>query len=314
MTNPLQIIALTGLAGTGKDTAADILVTHCGFTKLAFAAALRTEVQAAFNVPAELLTRRDLKEMPTAALALVECTDMGFIGALVRANATNNVRFDVPAWFRGSLSPRQVMQLWGTEYRRAQRVNYWLDLLREHLKACMGYQQTAENSFSARRRHLEALRQASTASDSPPPATSTSGSTAVCTPTLIRPFMASAWVMRRPNTSSIPSKAAHSAVVPAHSGGRTAAAAGATDHSISTASTNVVTTNTQSTVLTTRTKPTCSSNSRKVDCSRGSMSLTWRSVSHMNFGSSVRPGKAPCTLASRSGRSFKAAQIGRAHV
>lgn len=36
-----------------------------------------------------------------------------------------------------------------------------LDLLREHLKACMGYQQTAENSFSARRRHLEALRQAS---------------------------------------------------------------------------------------------------------------------------------------------------------
>ena len=38
-----------------------------------------------------------------------------------------------------------------------------LELLREHLKACMGYEQTAESSFSARRRHLEALRQASTA-------------------------------------------------------------------------------------------------------------------------------------------------------
>ncbi len=36
-----------------------------------------------------------------------------------------------------------------------------LDLLREHLKACMGYEQTAESSFSARRRHLEALQQAS---------------------------------------------------------------------------------------------------------------------------------------------------------
>jgi tRNA modification GTPase len=35
-----------------------------------------------------------------------------------------------------------------------------LDLLREHLKACMGYQQTSESSFSARRRHLDALRQA----------------------------------------------------------------------------------------------------------------------------------------------------------
>lgn len=38
-----------------------------------------------------------------------------------------------------------------------------LELLRDHLKACMGYEQTAESSFSARRRHLEALRQASTA-------------------------------------------------------------------------------------------------------------------------------------------------------
>lgn len=36
-----------------------------------------------------------------------------------------------------------------------------LDLLRDHLKACMGYEQTAESGFSARRRHLEALRSAS---------------------------------------------------------------------------------------------------------------------------------------------------------
>jgi len=35
-----------------------------------------------------------------------------------------------------------------------------LELLREHLKECMGYQQTAESGFSARRRHLEALHRA----------------------------------------------------------------------------------------------------------------------------------------------------------
>ncbi|THG82636.1 tRNA uridine-5-carboxymethylaminomethyl(34) synthesis GTPase MnmE [Pseudomonas sp. A-1] len=35
-----------------------------------------------------------------------------------------------------------------------------LELLREHLKTCMGYEQTTESSFSARRRHLDALRQA----------------------------------------------------------------------------------------------------------------------------------------------------------
>jgi len=35
-----------------------------------------------------------------------------------------------------------------------------LEMLREHLKDCMGYDQTAESGFSARRRHLDALRQA----------------------------------------------------------------------------------------------------------------------------------------------------------
>ena len=133
MTNPLQIIALTGLAGTGKDTAADILATHCGFTKLAFADALRAEVQAAYNVPAELLTRRDLKEMPTAALALVECTDMGFIGALARTDMTRGAILSY-AWLEAPHSPRQILQWWGTEYRRAQRVNYWLDLLRDRIR------------------------------------------------------------------------------------------------------------------------------------------------------------------------------------
>jgi tRNA modification GTPase len=36
-----------------------------------------------------------------------------------------------------------------------------IDLLREHLKACMGFEQTSESGFSARRRHLDALRRAS---------------------------------------------------------------------------------------------------------------------------------------------------------
>jgi tRNA modification GTPase len=40
-----------------------------------------------------------------------------------------------------------------------------LELLRDHLKACMGYEQTAESGFSARRRHLEALRQAAASLD-----------------------------------------------------------------------------------------------------------------------------------------------------
>ena len=43
----------------------------------------------------------------------------------------------------------------------ARTTDLGLELLRDHLKACMGYEQTAESGFSARRRHLDALRQAS---------------------------------------------------------------------------------------------------------------------------------------------------------
>ncbi|MBV6285471.1 tRNA uridine-5-carboxymethylaminomethyl(34) synthesis GTPase MnmE [Pseudomonas aegrilactucae] len=43
----------------------------------------------------------------------------------------------------------------------AKGADLGLELLRDHLKACMGYEQTAESGFSARRRHLDALRQAS---------------------------------------------------------------------------------------------------------------------------------------------------------
>lgn len=44
--------------------------------------------------------------------------------------------------------------------RLSARSGEGLELLREHLKSCMGYQQAAEGSFSARRRHLDALSRA----------------------------------------------------------------------------------------------------------------------------------------------------------
>ncbi|WP_273805483.1 MULTISPECIES: tRNA uridine-5-carboxymethylaminomethyl(34) synthesis GTPase MnmE [unclassified Pseudomonas] len=40
-----------------------------------------------------------------------------------------------------------------------------VEALREHLKACMGFEQTTEGGFSARRRHLDALQRAASALD-----------------------------------------------------------------------------------------------------------------------------------------------------
>lgn len=140
MTTPLQIIALTGLAGTGKDTAADVLATHAGFTRLAFADALRSEVVNAYaNGDAQalraLLARRDAKETPTMRLALIECKDLGFLGAMALEYALHE-RKDTETLaqhLRAPRSPRQIMQWWGTEYRRAQTINYWTNQLAAHI-------------------------------------------------------------------------------------------------------------------------------------------------------------------------------------
>lgn len=113
------IVALTGPAGAGKDTVADYLVSHHSYTKLAFADALRDEVGRAFDVSVQLLTQRETKEHPMSALALHRCMDSEF---LVSVQHTHG-----PISLRTPRSPRQIMQWWGTEYRRTQNPHYWVD-------------------------------------------------------------------------------------------------------------------------------------------------------------------------------------------
>ena len=81
--NKPHIIGLTGPAGCGKDTVAQLLATHLGFAHLAFADALRVEVAHAYGIDHGMLTRRDTKEVPTGALAFDRCKDMLFVGAIV---------------------------------------------------------------------------------------------------------------------------------------------------------------------------------------------------------------------------------------
>ena len=122
--NKPHIIGLTGPAGCGKDTVAQLLATHLGFAHLAFADALRAEVCAAYGIDQSLLTRRDTKEVPTRALALDRCNTLAFVGAIVvRANK------DPATWpelMQAPRSPRHIMQWWGTDYRRQHSgESYW---------------------------------------------------------------------------------------------------------------------------------------------------------------------------------------------
>ena len=56
--------------------------------------------------------------------------------------------------------PAMVQGQWGIEILLSARSGAGLDLLRDHLKSCMGYQSGGEGTFMARRRHLDALDRA----------------------------------------------------------------------------------------------------------------------------------------------------------
>lgn len=109
-----KIIGLCGPRGAGKDTVAGILVEH-GFRQLSFAEPLYQEVSAAFGVTIEDLQRRETKETPLQALAFRKCLDVDFVVAAARAS---NTRPSYAAFIDAPRSPREILQLWGTEYRR----------------------------------------------------------------------------------------------------------------------------------------------------------------------------------------------------
>jgi hypothetical protein len=122
MTKPTVLIGLTGPAGCGKDTVADLLTTHCGFYKMAFADGLRNEVCDAFGIEPIYLTRRETKEHSMSCLALSKCTDPFFVDRIEVNHGLNGIDID----FAAPRSPRQIMQWWGTDYRRQQRADYWV--------------------------------------------------------------------------------------------------------------------------------------------------------------------------------------------
>lgn len=90
----MNLIGITGKAGTGKDTLAKIIVEEYGFAQYALAHPMKAAMCAAFDLPMHVFEDRELKEQTIA-----------WIGK----------------------SPRQLMQLFGTEFgRRLVRDEIWL--------------------------------------------------------------------------------------------------------------------------------------------------------------------------------------------
>lgn len=179
------LIGLTGFAGAGKDTVADLLVTHARFTKLAFADALRAEIVEGFGIEPSFLTNPSTKHVPCGALSMRRAP-RDFVAAMVLARVAgrrlpavsaathtphpivtrNRMNVEIKLgdisfgristdtngaaalddflthlqrhhadhplsdeWLDAPRSPRQIMQWWGTEYRRAQDPRYWVRIM-----------------------------------------------------------------------------------------------------------------------------------------------------------------------------------------
>ncbi len=140
MTHHTHIIGLTGPMGSGKDTVADLLSTHCGAHKMAFADALRAEIVEAYCIEHVHLTRRETKEHPISALALARCLDTAFVGRML---IQHQLQMHQQGWppheqqpldLNAPRSPRQIMQWWGTEYRRAATPGYWVSKAAQHIR------------------------------------------------------------------------------------------------------------------------------------------------------------------------------------
>lgn len=125
------LLGLAGAAGSGKDTCADYLVRRYGFLKFSFSDALYREVAAAFGLEDESLLRyRKTKDAPAQMLQLRMCKDRAFSELAVKLLDAQHKEVGVEPFLYPegqALSPRQILQWWGTEYRRAQAPNYWLD-------------------------------------------------------------------------------------------------------------------------------------------------------------------------------------------
>lgn len=128
------ILGLSGAAGAGKDTVASYLQDRYGFQIFAFSDSLYREVVDAFGLESEdLLRDRATKETPTGALSLENCENPEFV-RIVWDILDRSGGICLPHRIK-HLSPRQVLQWWGTEYRRASDPDYWVKKTADWLAA-----------------------------------------------------------------------------------------------------------------------------------------------------------------------------------
>lgn len=117
-----RIIGFCGAAGAGKDTAS-FLLTLLGYRKIAFADALKIEAYDLCLNPTEEYRRRVSDELGmTLPLSL---------------DIANSEQEKIDIINRRKVELRRLLQWHGTEFRRAEDPNYWINLVRDKMRTGM---------------------------------------------------------------------------------------------------------------------------------------------------------------------------------
>jgi hypothetical protein len=112
-----KLIGLTGYAGSGKDLVAALL-KMVGYTRFGFADAVREEVSKSFE------DYYAIPQFPDHILACwLSCATLG-----------KDVLYEKPMYGPA----RQLLQWWGTEYRRAEDHAYWINKCHKAIQASIG--------------------------------------------------------------------------------------------------------------------------------------------------------------------------------
>ena len=110
----MKLIGLTGAAGAGKDTIAEIISSATSSAgRIAFADLLKAECANAWGIDVRVFNERTVKETSLEQLALRRCSVAAFC----------NYAWELASL--QSLKPRTVMQRWG-DFRRGCDPDYFL--------------------------------------------------------------------------------------------------------------------------------------------------------------------------------------------
>lgn len=158
----MTIIAFSGKAGTGKDTAGDILSNKYGFTKIAFADPLRNLCARVFYLDPAMFLDRDKKDSPMKRIYL-DFHDLDAIRTIVETEwgfeISEEAREQMEE-FHGIYfdTPRDIMRFVGTKIvRNCIGDDIWIKLAAEKMKSLGGKIVITDCRFESERDFLRKI-------------------------------------------------------------------------------------------------------------------------------------------------------------